>query len=105
MINGVLGRFLLAGCSMVASELIAVLARHADCSEAVVRRVLLSLHGTVASVLKKGGVVNVGGFGTFSVRSKVARFGVNPRTGERISIPAKKLPGFRASKKLNDQVK
>ncbi|MBS0224734.1 MAG: HU family DNA-binding protein, partial [Proteobacteria bacterium] len=58
----------------------------------------------VGSTLKKGDAVTLVGFGTFEVRSRAARQGRNPKTGETINIPAAKVPGFKAGKGLKDAI-
>lgn len=58
-----------------------------------------------AKTLKKGGVVDINGFGKFSVKKRAARTGINPRTKEKIKIKAAKVPVFKASKTLKDLVK
>ncbi|MCH4208314.1 MAG: HU family DNA-binding protein [Solobacterium sp.] len=58
-----------------------------------------------AKTLKKGGVVDINGFGKFSVKKRAARTGINPRTKEKIKIKAAKVPAFKASKTLKDLVK
>lgn len=58
-----------------------------------------------AKTLKKGGVVDINGFGKFSIRKRTARKGRNPQTGETIKIKACKVPAFKASKTLKDLVK
>ncbi|MCS7235055.1 MAG: HU family DNA-binding protein [Armatimonadota bacterium] len=59
----------------------------------------------ITSALKKGEKVTLVGFGTFTVRRRKAREGRNPQTGERIRIPARKVPAFTAGKELKAQVK
>ena len=54
--------------------------------------------------LKAGDKVQLTGFGTFEVRERSARTGVNPGTSERIEIPASKYPAFKPGKSLKDQV-
>lgn len=56
----------------------------------------------VTDELKRGGQVSLVGFGTFKVASRAAREARNPQTGERISIPARKVPQFKPSKNLKD---
>lgn len=63
------------------------------------------LFETMSDALKKGGEVNINGFGKFSVVKTKARMGLNPATGEKIKIKASKSPRFKASKKLKDFVK
>ena len=54
--------------------------------------------------LQKGDAVTLSGFGTFAVKTRAARTGRNPRTGEAIQIAASKVPGFKAGKGLKDAV-
>ena len=61
--------------------------------------------GVIAKTLKKGGRVQITGFGTFEAKHRKARTGRNPRTGETIKIAATKTPGFRAGKGLKDGIK
>ena len=58
----------------------------------------------ITGALKSGEDVRLVGFGTFTVRKRSARKGRNPRTGATLSIPAKKVPVFRAGKGLKDAV-
>ena len=59
---------------------------------------------TVQDALKKGDSIGLIGFGTFEVRTRAAREGRNPQTGEALKIPKKKVPAFKAGKKLKDAV-
>ena len=59
----------------------------------------------ISDVLSKGGDVNFTGFGKFSVNERGPRQGVNPRTGERITIPGGKVPKFSAGAGLKSAVK
>lgn len=59
----------------------------------------------VTSSLKRGGKVQLTGFGVFEVRERQARKGKNLQTGETIDIPASKVPAFKAGKALKDAVK
>lgn len=60
---------------------------------------------TISAALSKGDEVAVAGFGSFKVSKRAARQGVNPRTGEKISIAATTVPKFKAGKALKDAVK
>lgn len=64
-----------------------------------------AVFNSVESYLKKGEKVQLIGFGNFEVRSRAARTGRNPRTGEAIKIAASKVPAFKAGKALKDSVK
>ena len=57
------------------------------------------------NTLKEDGVVDIYGFGKFSLSERAARMGLNPATGEKIEIPASKSVKFKASKSLKDAVK
>lgn len=59
---------------------------------------------TVQDALKKGNSIGLIGFGTFEVRTRAAREGRNPQTGAPLKIPKKKVPAFKAGKKLKDAV-
>ena len=59
----------------------------------------------ITDTLKAGGEVNFTGFGKFHVAERGPRQGVNPRTGERITIPGGKVPRFSAGSALKSKVK
>lgn len=59
----------------------------------------------MTKTLKKGGTVDISGFGKFTVKKRAARAGINPLTKEKIKIKATKVPAFKASKTLKDIVK
>jgi len=59
----------------------------------------------IKKALKKGEAVSLVGFGTFKVNKRKARTGRNPKTGETIKIPAKKVPVFKAGAELKKAVK
>lgn len=58
----------------------------------------------ICKSLKKGEDVAISGFGSFVVKAKPARMGINPKTGEKIQIAAKKVVKFRPAKALKDMV-
>ncbi len=67
----------------------------------------VALNATIDAVkeaLKAGDKVQLAGFGTFAVKERAAREGINPRTGEKIAIAAAKVPTFAAGKNLKDAV-
>ncbi len=59
----------------------------------------------IVEALKRGEEVSISGFGSFMVKKRAGRSGVNPRTGEKISIPPINVPKFKAGKTLKDAVK
>ena len=58
----------------------------------------------VIEALKSGDKIEVRGFGSFRTRQRNARTGRNPKTGSRVEVPAKRVPFFKPSKELRDQV-
>lgn len=59
---------------------------------------------TITKAMSRGEDVAITGFGTFRVRKRAAKMGINPRTGEKVSIPAKTVPKFSAGKSLKEAV-
>tara|TARA_B100000029_G_scaffold172761_1_gene169123 strand:- start:7240 stop:7512 length:273 start_codon:yes stop_codon:yes gene_type:complete len=75
-----------------------------EISKSEAAKTIDSILSTISNSLKKGKEVRLVGFGTFLVSNRAATTGRNPRTGESIQIPAKKVPKFRAGKALKDTV-
>ena len=84
------------------SELIEHIATEADISKAAAARALEALIGGVTATLKSNDSVSLVGFGTFTVGTREAREGRNPRTGAAIKIESAKVPKFRPGKALKD---
>lgn len=85
-------------------ELIESVSASAGMSRADATKAVDAVLDSVTRTLAGGGSVSLVGFGTFSVKSRAARMGRNPRTGEAIHINASKVPGFKAGKALKDAV-
>ena len=86
------------------TELVAAMAKETNLSKKDVEAVLKSFTDVVASELKKGGKIQLVGFGTFEVRERKARKAKNPQTKEDITIPETKVPAFKAGKGLKEVV-
>ena len=86
------------------SELVEAVAQEADLSKAAATRAVDAVEESITRALKESDTVSLVGFGTFSVRERAPRSGRNPRTGETITIPATKVPAFKAGKALKDAV-
>ncbi|MFH1121237.1 MAG: HU family DNA-binding protein [Bacteroidota bacterium] len=84
------------------SELIEAIAHKAGITKAQAKSAIDSYHETVAGELKNGGSVEITGFGSFSVASRAARTGRNPKTGAALQIKAAKVPKFKPGKALRD---
>ena len=85
-------------------ELIAEIAKNADISQKDAGAALKAFTDAVVKELKKGGKVQLVGFGTFEVTKRAARTGRNPQTGAEMKIKASKAPKFSAGKALKDLV-
>jgi integration host factor subunit beta len=63
-----------------------------------------TLFESVIKALRVGDKLEVRGFGSFRVRQRNARVGRNPKTGEKVEVPAKRVPYFKPSKELKDLI-
>ena len=85
-------------------QLIEAMAKEAKLSKADAKRALEAFTGTVHKCLKKGDPVRLIGFGTFLVKKRKARKGINPQTKEIIKIKARKVPAFVAGAELKRSI-
>ena len=86
------------------NDLVAAVASRAGFSKVDAAKAVDSVFDTVKGALRGGDDVRLVGFGTFSVVNRKASVGRNPRTGERIQIPASRQPKFKAGKGLKQSV-
>ena len=85
-------------------ELIAKIAEKSELSKKDADKALAALTSTITETLKAGEKVALVGFGTFEVKTKAARESRNPQTGEKIMLPKKRVPSFKAGTGLKDAV-
>jgi len=90
---------------MQKSELAEAIAKKTGLSKRQAEESLNVVLGEIEKTLSKGGEVVLTGFGKFHVVNRKAREGINPKTCEKIKIPAQKVPKFKAGKALKDAVK
>lgn len=86
------------------TELIAAIAEKTELSKKDAEKALRAFTDIVAEELKKGGKIQLVGFGTFETIERAAREGRNPHTGEAMPIGASKAPKFKAGKPLKDAI-
>lgn len=86
------------------NDLVASVATDSGLSKADAAKAVDSVFDSISKSLSGGSEVRLVGFGTFSVAQRRASEGRNPRTGEKIQIPASKQPKFKAGKALKDAV-
>ena len=86
------------------TELIAAVAEKADLSKKDAEAAITAMVDAITEALAQEEKVQLVGFGSFEVKTRAARVGRNPRTGEEIPISEAKLPVFKAGKALKDAV-
>ena len=84
------------------ADLVSMIAAKSNLTKKDSESALNAFVETVQTALKNGEKIQLVGFGTFEVRQRNARNGVNPRTKQSIKIPASKAPVFNAGKALKD---
>ena len=87
------------------TELVASVAEKAGLSKKDAEKAVAAVIDSVVDTLKAGDKVLLVGFGTFEVKERAARTGINPLTKEKINIAASKTPAFKAGKALKDAIK
>ena len=86
------------------TELVEQIAQRTDSSKAEAQRYVDTLEKVLTEALKGGEEVQITGFGKFYVREQKAREGVNPQTGEKMRIPAQRVPAFSAGQGLKEAI-
>ena len=90
---------------MTKKELIEIVAKKANLTNKAARDAVQTALNVIRDSMKRGEKVVLTGFGTFSIRSRQQRVGRNPKTGEKITLAARKAPGFTAGKTLKKAVR
>ena len=86
------------------TELVSAIADRAEMTKKDAEKALTAFTEVVTKELKKGGKIQLVGFGTFEVSERAAREGRNPQTGDTMKIAASKAPKFKPGKALKDEV-
>ena len=90
---------------MIRSELLQALAKdNPDLRAEEVEQVVDIFFDEITKRLAEGGRVELRGFGAFSTREREARTGRNPRTGEAVAVPAKRVPYFKPGKEMRERL-
>ena len=90
---------------MTKAELIDVVALESEITKVAAEKAINSFASNVQKVLRKGDKITLTGFGTFQVSRRKARKGLNPQTKKAITIPACRVPKFKAGKSLKAAVR
>ncbi len=89
---------------MTKAELIDKVAESASISRAEAEVVVKTVLDSIVEALHAGDKVELRGFGSFRLRARRARIGRNPKTGERVEVPAKSVPYFKPGKELREML-
>jgi DNA-binding protein HU-beta len=90
---------------MIKAQLIYEVAKRSGITKKDAKAAVDAVFSAIKDALAKGQRVRLIGFGTFEVRKRNQRRGKNPKTGQTITIPARKVPAFKASSELKRVVK
>lgn len=90
---------------MTKSDIVTRIAALLSLTESQAKRIVQEVLEAVAVGLEKEDKVELRGFGTFTAKTSNARQGRNPKTGEAIPIPARRVPRFHAAKELKERCK
>ncbi len=105
MTLSVVGKYkVLEEMKMTKTELVNVVAEKTGFSKKDSEKAIKAVFDGISDSLVKGEKVQLVGFGTFEVRDRKAKDGINPATKQKITVPAKKAPVFKAGKALKDVV-
>ena len=89
---------------MTKADLIDEVSRLAELTRKDSEVIVETIFDSVVRSLRAGDKIEIRGFGSFRTRQRKPRIGRNPKTGERVEVPAKKIPFFKPSKELKDLV-
>jgi len=89
---------------MTKSDLVERIAEKLDVTKKEAEAIVNVVFGSIVDAIKREEKVELGGFGCFKVKTKRARKGRNPRTGEEIDIPPKRVPYFKPGKDMKEVV-
>ncbi|MBK5290384.1 MAG: integration host factor subunit beta [Acidobacteriia bacterium] len=89
---------------MTKADLIEEVSRVVEMTRKDSEVIVESIFDSVVKSLRSGDKIEIRGFGSFRTRQRQARIGRNPKTGDRVDVPAKRIPYFKPSKELKDLV-
>ena len=89
---------------MTKADLVESVAREAEMTKKDAEQLVEIIFDSITSTLNKGEKIELRGFGSFRVRQRNARKGRNPKTGEAVNIPAKRVAYFKPGKDLKELI-
>ncbi len=89
---------------MTKSELIEEVARVSDLTKKHSEVIVNTVFQSIIEAMQKDDKIELRGFGSFRIRHRRSRQGRNPKTGDRVAVPAKKIPYFKPGKELKELI-
>ncbi len=89
---------------MTKADLIEEVAQAAEVTRKDGEKIVEAILASIVQSLRAGDKIEIRGFGSFRTRQRKARIGRNPKTGESVPVPARRIPFFKPSKELKDGV-
>ncbi len=89
---------------MTKADLVEEVAKHSDLSKKDAEIIVQTVLDSIVESLKSGEKIELRGFGSFRLRERTSREGRNPKTGEKVFVPAKKVPYFKPGKELRELI-
>ena len=87
---------------MTKAELVEEVARNTQLTKKHAEIIVNTVFDSIVHSLKSGEKIELRGFGSFRIRRRGARIGRNPKTGDRVEVPPKKIPYFKPGKELRE---
>ena len=89
---------------MTKADLVEEVVRAADVSKKHAETIVNTVFSSIVEALQKDDKIELRGFGSFRVRRRRSRQGRNPKTGDRVDVPEKRIPYFKPGKELKDLI-
>ncbi|MBP1643245.1 MAG: histone family protein DNA-binding protein [Acidobacteria bacterium] len=86
------------------AELVEEVARVTQLTKKQAEEIVNTVFTTIVESLRTGRKIELRGFGSFRIRNRGARIGRNPKTGEKVEVPPKRIPYFKPGKELKEQL-
>ena len=89
---------------MTKAELVEEVASQSDLTKKDAEVIVQTVLDSITESLQRGEKIELRGFGSFRIRNRLSRQGRNPKTGNSVSVPAKKVPYFKPGKEIKDLI-
>ncbi|HSM13825.1 MAG TPA: integration host factor subunit beta [Thermoanaerobaculia bacterium] len=89
---------------MTKADLVEEVARSTQLTKKQAEEIVNTVFRTIVESLQTGRKIELRGFGSFRIRNRGARTGRNPKTGEKVEVPPKRIPYFKPGKELKEQL-